>query len=304
MTGSRRHPWLWAMILVAGCQRCRACDPELPDDTDTEETEDTAPIVDTSVEPPCAVPEVEPNEATATPIPLEVQGCGEFQAALDFDRWTFTPARPAWIALIVESTSIGSQADTNVILTAGTDATEMRDWEGGQDVRLVIPVSPVTYTALVTEASGQGGTDRYYYDLLVTEVKEPVEWTTTETAADNDELADATELVDGDAVFGLSDGANDVDAYFVRVPAGAHTVTFDVDAYSYGSPGDFRLFLYNAGGTQIGQARYGEQGFELDPWLSYASSGDETLVVTVREESGRGGSAWWYRLAVELKGDT
>ena len=62
----------------AGCQ----CQPTIPipppDPQPDPPTGDTTPTGDTAPDPPCAVPEVEPNngETTAVPLPLEKVGCG------------------------------------------------------------------------------------------------------------------------------------------------------------------------------------------------------------------------------------
>lgn len=295
--------WTLALLLIAGCRGCDGCGADLPDTSDTDDTEDTDTDTDTEAAR-CEVPEAEPNDAfaQATPIALEEEGCGDISRPFDLDNWTFTTDMPMWLGVYVEAAGVGSFADVAVVLDDGEGGvTEARDSQASEDVALVIPVEAGTWNLLVTDQQTLGGEQGYYYDLLVTEDKEPVEWT-AEEAESNDDLVDAHVLADEDRVFGTIAPRFDDDWYRVDVPTGPHTVTVWIEAYAWGSPANLVMELYGDAGALQDTVWDGENGWEKDPWASFDSDGDESWTFRLEEQDDRGGSTYWYVLGVDVKG--
>lgn len=292
------------LLPLAACDGCARCRPDLPE-TDTDPVEqDTDPHVDPDTEaPPCEWPEVEPNDAldAAAPVPLEVLACGAIDPALDVDQWAFAVEAPLWLGVHVSSTSIGSRADVALLLTRDeADPVEARDREDGeQDVALVFPALPGAYRATILDEGLRGGPEDYFYELLVTEEKQPVEWTLASAGAT--EAAAAQVLADGDVVFGRLAAPGEAHWYRVPIPAGTGSVELWVEAATWGAPTDPLLQLYDASLTRFATISSGPSG-ERDPATEQPTAGDVTWTVRVSDQAGRGGSAYWYTLFVVLKG--
>jgi hypothetical protein len=294
------------LIGVGGCKGCSGCGPDLPtdlpvdsSDSDTD-TGDSA--IDTEPQPPCDVPEVEPNDAfdAGTPLPLELTGCGVFDEGIDLDRWDVDFPNTAWLGLHVDAYAIGSSSDPTLTLTSDDGQVAQVGGETfGEDIHLVFPSLPDTYRLLLTDQNATGGED-YLYEILATHTKAPVVWNLLEDEP-NDSRTEPQDLFDGDDVFGMIESSSDRDWYRITVPSGPHVVTLDVDAYEYGAAANFRLVMYDESETEIGDYFAGENAWDPDPLAERTSTGDEVWYVRIREQNNRAGRAYWYLLKVSVE---
>jgi len=309
--------------LAAGCN----CRPELPDanpDDVSETTTDTAPppIGDTAPPPPCDVPETEDNgsPSTANLLPMEVVGCGQLQEAADFDYWDTTVPADAWVRFAVVSRGLGAIADVHLLVVPeGEAAAKREDDEGTTDASLLFPAKAGDYSIAVSEQNFNGDSERYEYELVVSTSKAPLEWDRYEVEP-NDDHAGAQQVFAGEVLFGDMQGGIDNDWYWMDVPSGKHTLTVTIEAYAYGSAGNFSLWLYDAWqgllpagcdpeGCGPGQPNCVScevmgppVGFARDPILEYESLGSETLYWRVVEFETKFGEAYWYTMRVDLEG--
>lgn len=301
--------WTWVLLLLAGCKGCKGCQPSLPDDEpeNTDETSDSdVRPTDTGEPPPCDAPEVEPDDvpAQATPLPLEARACGTFEREFDFDVWSFELPEASWLRVRVIAEHIASKADVALLLEHEDDdavATLITGMHDSRDVDLRFPAPAGGYTAWLSENAAQGNPEEYFYELVASVSKAPVEWTAAEVEP-NGTIAQAQEVGDGDVIFGGFGADADVDTYVVGVPAGKHTITVDVDAFEAGSAANLTLVVLDGNGQYVTEELYGPMGWELDPYLEYTSTGDELVYIRVVEASGRGGTALWYTFSVGLEG--
>lgn len=309
---SATAPFLVGLGWLAGC----SCQPGLPSpDAPTETDTGAASPADTSTgdtapAPPCGAPEIEPNDAvgTATRLPMETIGCGAFDAPLDLDYFAFDLDEEGWVQVKVWARPLGSVADTHLVVTAddGTAATRTDD-EGTSDSSLTFPGRPQQYRVQLLEQNGNGETARYFYELVAAVTKPPVAWTRLEVEP-NDASASAITVADGDVIFGGMGATSESDWYAVAIPPGKHTFTVDVDAYEFGSTGDFSLVLYNAAleplplGCRDCVIETPPDRFARDPRLVWDSPGNEVLYLRLFEDAGRSGDAVWYAMSVTLEG--
>jgi hypothetical protein len=300
---------LVAWSLTGGC----TCRPDIPvEQTETpDETgaADTAPTRtgDTAPPPPvgpCALFEVEPNGtvAEAFALPTDRYLCGAFDAAADFDYYAVELASDGWLGVYVDAQIRGSLADVTLAVTSDVGVgVERGDDEATRDAHLLFPAPAGRYTVLLLDANFQGDTASFFYELVATVAKKPVDETGVEHEPNG--TSDLAQTVrDGDLLLGASDDANDVDWYAIDVPAGPHRVVLDLDGYALGSPGNFTVWTYPDG--LIGNPRVtanGLGGAGFDPYAEVDSSGNERLYVRVEEALGKGGLGWWYALSVRVE---
>jgi hypothetical protein len=302
---------VWLVVLVLGCRNGCSCRPDIPvetddDSADTGDTLDTDTGGDTAPVPPCDAPEVEPNGSleTSTLLPLETQGCGDFGQPLDLDFWRFSMDSADWLGVQVQARSIGSYAHPSLLLSSDSGDEALVGFTGVEDdIWLVLPALAEGYQVLLTEDSGQGDDEHYRYEVLAGVQKQPVEWNLVETGGED--IGDAQALADGDAVFGGLSDRWDQDWYVIPIPAGKHALTLDVDAWEFGSAGDYRLVVYDGATAEeaevLARIQFGPEGWENDPWGEVASDGDEDLWVKVEERNDRSGRAYWYLLKIDLE---
>lgn len=334
--------WIPLGLWLAGAGGC-SCQPQLPmgdDDDDGPDPTDTfspTPTGDTGPEPPCAAPEVEPNNepGLANLLPMEQRGCGAIDPQFDADYWNFTLEDAGWLTIEVEKAN-GSQADMNFILRPLELFDGVDDgWSAGRSDGREDPDAVLTFLApaglyelLVTEQNFDGGPDRYGYDVLVTESKPPVDpWTRTEVEPnDNAELAEPVNA--GDILYGTMNGngaLNDSDWYEIVIPPGRHAMHIDVVAFNAGSSADLSVYLWDFNveplppgcrtvcpASQPGcvrcEIRGGGPG-DFDPVGTYDSLGAETVYIQVTaSQNCRGtgqpcpdGPANWYTLRIDLE---
>jgi hypothetical protein len=310
--------------LVAGCS-CRELPPPPPDETESPpETAHTAAHTgDSAPQGPCPQPEVEPNDGfdEAHPIALEREACGVFDPAGDRDYFTFALEHDAWLQVELFAAD-GSIADPSLFLTPedGAWAAARSGDPESLDVTLRFPAPAGAYVATASEQSLLGSA-RHGYLLLASEAKPPVEWTRTEVEPNDNQLA-AERLASGEAVFGGMSGnaaLPDFDWYEIVVPAGKHTLAFEIVGHAEGSAADLTVQLWDAalGSLPPGcrpacppdaQAcvecafEGGIPGVELDPFGVYESEGNEIVWLQVFEAGNREGPAAWYVLTVTLEG--
>lgn len=284
----------------------------LPTDPSTSGTTgSTGETADTAVPPPCATPEVEPNDddATANVLPLERWACGAVDDAGDADWWTFVHEDDGWLQVEVDAAD-GSVADMSFILepAAGGWSASRDDDSEDVDTTLLFPAPPGGYVLRTREETASGG-DRYGYELLVSEAKPPVEWTRAEVEP-NDTGPEALPIFTGEAVFGemFSDSPlPDFDYYVIAVPAGPHTVTVDVDAFDHQSAADVDVQIRDADLAELKLIKTGGTGALFDPLGTYSSTGSEFLYFQVlqhkegAEPIPKGSPAHWYVLTVTVE---
>lgn len=305
--------WLTPLLLgIAGCKGCH--DLDLPDDPPPTETTDppadsfadTTP--DTDPEPPCEVPEVEPNDsfATAGVLPMEKTGCGTFLSSFDADFWDFSLDERGWVAVDVDGFLIGSEA--RVSLTLSSDAgvrAGVLAWNGYPEAHLKFPSDPDHFQAIVRQSVGESGQTGegpdYFYEVRASSTKAPVVWNATESA--NETVGAPQRLLTGagDARLfgGIADDA-DQDWYEVVLPATRYRLEAEVIAHSEGSAGDFAIELWRSG-RKIGTWTSGRIGIEPDPWLQHDSLAPETLQLRVVEEDADAGAPLWYLLVLHVE---
>ena len=308
--------------LAAGC----SCQPELPGQGEVQDDTqiDSAVIepLDTGPVPPCDVPETEDNGslADADLLPMELVGCGRLQEAADFDYWDTTVPADAWVRFAVVSRGLGAIADVHLlVLPEGETAAKRDDDEETTDASLLFPAKAGDYSITVSEQNFNGDEDRYEYELVVSTSKAPLDWDRFEVEP-NDAFAEAVDVSPGEVIYGDMQGGIDNDWYKLDIPTGKHTLTVAVEAYAYGSAGNFSLWLYDEGlgllpvgcnpdGCGPGQPNCvwcevlgPPAGFARDPILEFESLGSETLYWRVVEYESKYGDAYWYTMRVELEG--
>ncbi len=288
---------------------CAGSLPAPPDDDDSPETTaDTAtPTTDTGPAGPCRVVEAEPNNSPdeATPLIVEQRACGRLDGEPDV--YAFTLDDDGWVEFEVAAAD-GSIADVSMRLSNPEFVVVSDKAYDTDDVRLAFQAPAGDYTLAVNEEDGNGG-ERYAYEVLVSEIKAPVSWTTVEVEG-NDDFATAQPLGDGDAVFGVMerDVLPDEDWYRVDVQSGRHDVRFDVNGREEGSGANLTGFLYDEDLELIQTVRGGPGPAPApDPDVTYASSGGEVLFFKLEQAQTEGepladeGRHRWYVLDVTVE---
>lgn len=299
---------LLAALLWEGCQ----CQPSLPPPPDgTTDPPDpptgtTALTADTAPPPPCATPEVEPNnsEVEAVPMVLEQRACGVIGEPFDVDYYSFELDDDGWILVELEGDD-GSIADMSLFLGNDDWVVIKNDDVESTDASVVFQAPAGPYFVSANEQFFRGG-ERYSYRLLVSEAKAPVEWTSTETEP-NDSSAASEILGDGDAVFGTMDGngaLEDFDWYRIGIPDGKTDLHIDIDAYDFGSGANLTAIVWSEELETLETINGGAvAGTQLDPDGIYSSPGDEIVYVQILEASGNESPAGWYVLNITLEGE-
>jgi hypothetical protein len=313
----RRHqPLVGSTLFALFAAGCSCGEPVIPvpPNPDPETTGDTSVELTghTGAEPPCDAPEFEPNDTPQQPntLPLNRDGCGAFQVEGDFDYWTLDVTEPSWLEVRVNA-SAGGLSDVAVIVSGSSEGVGVARDDGTRDsdVLLLFPAPVDRYSISVREQQAKAG-ERYTYDLSASVAKDPlfydrdgalIAW--TEELEPNDDISLAAPLRDGDAVLGLTEESVDIDWFRVGVPAGKHSLRFEIQAFEMGSGGNYTLTLFDESLEQVEIAANGDVGFEPDPVLEFNSSGDEVLYLQVREADNKGNAAIWYLLETTVEAD-
>ena len=315
----RLVPVFLSSIGLAGCKAClvSCIDPSLPvpspgdsskedsgDSSDSaEDSTESSPPIDTSPEPPCDVPEVEPNGlSSAQDLPLEQWSCGVFAAYLDVDGFTFDVPDAGWVRLNVRATAIGSAADVSV--NFGEPDGDYGAIVGGSysssDPLLVFYTDKArTFEAYLSEAY-YGYGDNYTWEMLASTVKPPVTWTVDEIEP-NDDKTEAMAMASGDVMYGTISEGSDFDWIKISIPDDAkHNVSVKVIASREGAPTDLRALAYDPSGVFAKSASSGENTYDRDPWMEFTTDEAGDWTVLLREEFAKGSPIYWYTVAVTV----
>ncbi|MFT4977131.1 MAG: hypothetical protein ACI8S6_003036 [Myxococcota bacterium] len=308
-------------LMTAGLYGCRACAINVPidnnnddDDTAQEDTaeEDTGPV-DTGPLPPCSVPEEEPNnlDSQAQQLPLEQWACGTLLEKSDVETFYFDVPRAGWYRIWVRGQDIGSSSDMQLSVIEPSDYGLLATTSPGSlDPRVVFYADGAQRFKINLADSYYGYGDDYIWEMLVSEDKEPVDWNVYEEeylddGVSNNALVNGQLVESGDMIFGLLDPGSDQDFYLIDLPAGEVTLTGRIYAWNYGSPLYSTLTVYDMDGNSLKERSYGESSADLDPLLTYKTTGGVRLAVQVdvQNNSGGGGKAHWYMLEVIVEED-
>ena len=261
--------------------------------------------------------EDEPNNTPedSTHLPLELLGCGNHAHGLDADLWDFDVPGATWISIRIDAGTIGSRLDPALTLVSdGSQAAQALERPQSLDINLVFPTVADHFTALLTPAHAVAEGEEYFYEMRVSEVKEPLLWNGTENEP-NDLLVEARPVNHGDVLFGDMKDAFDEDWFLIEVPAGKHTVTVDVDAWEYGSAANYRMRFFPEGiagqvvdadpaFAEAGDTVLTDEWSDGDPYGVYESQGSESLYFKIHEfPDNRHGAAYWYVVNVTVEGD-
>jgi hypothetical protein len=308
------------MLLLAAALSGCTCRPEptLGDSgTPPVSTAETSATGDTGPPPPCDQPEEEPNDSLldAPELVLERHACGTFGSATDLDVWSIVVEEEVWLSVELEGGD-GSVSDVALgfapvslawLVERGDDHTETND----AHLRFLAPAD--TYTVTAKDAAGQSG-ERATWDLLVSEAKPPVVWTSTE-AEPNDVQGAAQPVVAGEVVFSTMEGNPgllDRDWFTIDLPPGKQTLTVEIVAWTEGSAADLTLYLVDPSGAFLppgcsgcAVADSGPPAFANDPFVAYDSAGGETVAVQVvgDDEGIVEAPASWYTIAFGVEGE-
>jgi len=296
----RRYDPLYAVVfaMVGACTpgHNETDSPPPPPDTSEPDTESDTIFV----APHCQLNEVEPNNRPGEEqdLAFEQLACGALQQNLDGDLWRFTVDHATWVGVYLDAQKLGSRVD-GIITLQGTDIAQQHDSPGSLDPILRFPTTAGAseYTVLITDQQGLGEEQGYDYELLVTEVKQPVDSNRVEVEP-NDDDAHAQVVADGDAIFGSADGFG-ADWFAIDVPAGKHDLTVDVAAWSYGSTGLFAVNAFDSAGVRRTLA-WGAPG-AWDPVLHLTSTGNERLYINIAEREHHQGRTYWYVARISLE---
>ena len=204
----------------------------------------------------------------------------------------------------MDARSIGSLADPGMLISSESGASaHVGDSTSGEDIQVVFPTGPERYHAMLAELhSGQGG-EGHTYEIMASWAKAPISYNRDEEES-NDVPSDAQVLVSGDMVFGWLEDAIDTDWYAVDLPAGKQTLHIDVDAWDFGSAGDFKIIAYDEEETLLGTWMTGEMGWEVDPYVTLTVPGNQTIRFRIAEQRDRSSPICWYMIRFSLEDDT
>lgn len=308
MTNLQMGLSLLMALVWTGCQCTPTLPPVPPDDGTPPQppTGTTALTADTAAPPPCATPEVEPNnaEAEAVPMVLEQRACGVIDEPFDIDYFSFELDDDGWILVELEGDD-GSIADMSLFLGNDDWLIIKNDDVESTDASVIFQAPAGPYFLSANEQGFRGG-ERYGYRLLVSEAKAPVDWLSTE-AEPNDNDDQSMVLGDGDSVYGTMEGngaLEDFDWYRVAIPDGKTDLYIDVDAYDFGSGANLTVIIWSEDLQVLETINGGVvAGTQLDPDGVYSSPGDELVYVQVLESGGLESPANWYVLNIALEGE-
>jgi hypothetical protein len=256
------------------------------------------------------VPEVEPNGTPdeATVLPKEQVGCGVFGEVGDVDVFVTDVDEEGWLSVAVAAWAFGSEADPRILLTGPEGAGVIRgDDLNTQDASLLFPGVPGEWVVTLDNQKSTAG-DGAFYSVSVSTAKAPIEWDFAEVEP-NDGNTTAQELSHGDSVFGDRHSNLDVDWYRIEVPEDKHTVTIDVEAFAWGSGGDFSIFLFDGFLAQLPEncidCEFRNDPNDLanpDPLVVYTTEGPATLYFNLTEVGFLWGPPSWYVVRVSVEG--
>ncbi|RME24696.1 MAG: hypothetical protein D6798_10620 [Deltaproteobacteria bacterium] len=305
------------LLLLAACNPTACVEVPVGDPTqdgdgsavgDSGGPDDSGPV-DTGPPPPCDVPEVEPNSpySNAQDLPMEQWACGVFSDPDDLTEiFYFENDRAGWLRVWGRAFEIGSLADLTLTVAAtdGPYAATRLGNPTSTDTDLIFPVDDdYGFYVTLSETYTRSG-DSYRWELMASEVKAPVKWT-SEEGSDNDSATRAEPITSGDRRLAFMNSTTDIDWYAIELPEGGAPVTIDVDAWYYGSPADVRAEFYEPDATTLFRAASGSTtngANDLDPHLEPSpTEGGTWYVKVIPDSSGGGGAAYWYVIEVDIE---
>lgn len=311
---------LWMLVLGA-CRGCSACEPGIPTDpgdddprTDTEQpvdTHDTAPPEDTALPPPCAQPEVEPNDAIteANEIEREEWACGTFGSGSDYEWLVFPGDTASWFRVEVEAAAIGSAANVSLYLTDAEFSfyALVEDSAASEDPWVVFPSAGVDAYYLYLYEDDEGWGEDFEWELMASETKISLTWDLEEEET-NDTPSEAMEFEAGNVVYGTIGEESDYDWYHFTTPETKWVVTWTVEAYGSGSPANTRLALYDStiiddpdNADPLERAFTDTSSYDSDPRLEYSGEGVADYYLLIKESDENAGPLYWYTLEYTLE---
>lgn len=313
------------IVFLFGCIGCQSCQPQIdvPDNPDNQpepstenvDTAETTDTGDTALEPPpCPIMEVEPNDNydEAQLVFLEKWICGEYDKEFDLDNFGFQfPEDEGWLKVWGRAQSVGSLSDILITLDQGSNTAVSFAQAGTTDPMLIVPVTneEALYATIYDQYGGYG--ENNFYEMMISQIKPPVEWNRNETDAlgENNSPAGAETVEDGEIIFGTSSTNYDTDWFRFTVNEGETVqVTLELTAFSEGSPMDPIVYLYDdriftdsdAPYRAVRNNRSGEAG-NLDPLLRYSISAAGDWAILVKNNGPGGSDFHWYIMDVSLE---
>lgn len=296
------------ILLIAGCASClqlpneqddpneeppTGTDDSGGDDSGEEDTsEDTGPIVI----PMCTLEEVEDDDPSndfteMMYVPLSTYACGEVNTKGDVDYLTFTTEAPGWVKVDVQAASRGSSADMFYTLNQPDEdeSVVQSDRHDSTDPLSVFKADKAgDYLATLAEAQGGFG-EPYPWWFIATPTKEPVSYHLLDGLLSNDPsltadpvsmddegepnstLETAKVMTANVPIFAEIGSRGDSDWYTFSIPEGTTTLTYEVDAYDFGSAADMQLEVYYAGTQKLLLNSDGvdDRDGGADPWAEW-----------------------------------
>ena len=315
-------------ILIA-CNGCIACQPTLPVNNNNQQQQPSEPATETGTEdtaetgvvvPPCPIMDEEPNNNNdeAQLVPLEQWICGEFDVTNDFDVFLFNFPEEGWLKLWGRGADIGSLSDLILSVDQGSNTAISASQLNTTDPQMIIPVDEAgPIFVLMQEQYGAFG-DENFYELLISQVKSPVEYNQVEEDefGDNDAPRNAIELEDGARIFGRSNDNSDTDWYYVTLPEDELvTLTISVEAFMEGSPMDPIIYLYPEGvldpdatAEELNNINYVairnnslEDANNLDPEINYTTDAGGDWGVLIKNNGAGGSDFHWYVMEITIE---
>lgn len=272
------------ILLIAGCASCLQLPNDVDDpnddpptgvedsgDGDSGDDTDTAEDTGPAVIPMCTLEEVEDDDPSndfseLLYVPLSTYACGEVNTKGDVDYLTFTTTMPGWMKVDVQAASRGSSADMFDILsqTAEDESVEQHDRHDSTDPLSVFYAEKAgDYLATLAEAQGGFG-EPYPWWFIAMPTKEPFSYHMLEGVLSNDPaltespvspvdeiepnntVETATVLTANVPIFAKIGTRGDSDWYTFSIPEATTTLTYEVDAFDFGSAADMSLEIYYA----------------------------------------------------------
>jgi len=251
------------------------------------------------------------NNEDAQQVPLEEWICGEFNESNDFDVFLFNFPEEGWLKVWGRGADIGSLSDLILTVDKGSDVAISAAQFNSTDPLMIIPVDEAgpIYAMMQEQYGGTG--DENFYELLISQVKSPVEYNQIEEDDfnANNSPSGANPVEDGSRVFGRTSDNYDTDWYRISLPEGEQvTLNISIEAFMEGSPIDPIIYLYPAEAFESSAANYVairnnslEDANNLDPEINYTTDEGGEWAILV-ENNGSGGSDFhWYVMDISVE---
>jgi len=223
------------LTILLACNGCIACQPVIPNSNNTnqqnqpsQEPGDEDSAETGIIELPCPIMDEEPNgdNDNAQLVSMEEWICGYFtdpadiNGGEDFDVFLFGFPEEGWVKVWGRASDIGSMADLILTLDQGTNTAIVAAQYDSTDPKLVVPVDEAGGMYALMQEQNQGYGMDHFYELLISQVKPPVEWTQSENddMGENDSPFGADVVYDGTRIFGRTSTNTDTDWFRITLP--------------------------------------------------------------------------------------